>query len=45
MAQFTYAELQMMRSQAHDEARRHGYTAIDLDAVQREIDRRDRAAR
>ncbi len=43
MAQLTYAELQAMRSQAHDEARRLGYTSIDLDAVQREIDERDRA--
>ena len=39
-----YAELQMARSQGYDEARRLGYTAIDLAAVQGEIGRLDRAA-
>ncbi len=45
MAQFSYAELQAMRSQAFDEARRFAITSVDLDAVEREIARRDPAFR
>ena len=36
-----YGTLQMMRSQAHREARTQGWTAIDLQAVEREIAIRD----
>jgi hypothetical protein len=39
-----YAELQAMRSQAHDEARTLGHTAVNLGAVEREIARQDAAA-
>jgi len=45
MTKFTYAELQMMRSQGYDESRRLGYSTIDVPAVEREIAKRDKAAR
>lgn len=43
MSNHTYAELQAMRSQGYDEARRLGYTSIDIPAVEREIAKRERA--
>lgn len=41
MNTLTYAELQALRSRAHDEARRLAYSTIDLDAVEAEIAKRD----
>jgi hypothetical protein len=40
-SEHTYAELQAMRSQGHDEARRLGRTSIDIEAVEREIAKLD----
>ena len=43
MDKYTYEELQAMRTQGHDEATRLGYTHVDVDAVEKEIAKRDQA--
>jgi|HubBroStandDraft_5_1064220.scaffolds.fasta_scaffold1778555_1 hypothetical protein len=37
----TYGALQAMRTKAHDDARTLGYSTIDLDAVECEIEERN----
>jgi hypothetical protein len=40
-----YADLQAMWSQGYEEARKLGYTSVDLASVEREIAAHDRLAR